>query len=73
MTARQSKRSAEQRIVLAIALLTRTHGCSPTLREIAAECGYATPSVVVHHLRRLRALGLVEWRDGKARTIRLVK
>lgn len=63
----------QKRVLTAIAVLTRQHGFCPTFREIADECGYATTSVVAAHLDRLRENGLVEWTEGKARTIRLVK
>lgn len=47
-------------------------GYAPTLREIAAGVGLATPSAALHHLYQLEEMGLIERRFHAARAIRLV-
>ena len=48
-----------------------TDGQMTTIREIVAKTGLSF-YVVTSRLRELRALGIVDYRDGKSRTIRLV-
>lgn len=47
-------------------------GYSPTVRELADGLG-VTPTDVYQKLVRLRRDGLVEWEDGKSRTLRVVE
>lgn len=49
-----------------------SHGFSPSVREIADQFNYASPSVAKHHLDRLVDLGYIT-RQTKARAIRIIK
>lgn len=51
--------------------LIDTSGHPPTTRELAAELGIRS-SAVHGYLTRLRALGMVDWAEGKARTLRVI-
>ena len=65
----EHSRDRQQQILTAIAVFQRRNG--PTLRELGALVGMRTPSAVRWQLDRLRAAGLVDWRDGASRTLRL--
>ena len=67
----EHSRDRQQQILTAIAVFQRRNGFSPTLRELGALVGMRTPSAVRWQLDRLRAAGLVDWRDGASRTLRL--
>lgn len=43
----------------------------PTVEELRDDLGYASKSTVHDTLTRLRDKGLVEWRNGSARTLRI--
>ncbi len=45
------------------------HGYPPTIREICAAFGIASPEGVMCHMRALRDKGYVTWSDGEARTV----
>jgi repressor LexA len=62
-----------QRVLEAVAAFWAANGYSPSLDEIADLAGLAHRSSVHHHLRRLRADGLVAYEEGKARTVRLTE
>lgn len=63
-TARQAE------VLAAIRDYWRTHAKSPSVRELMAAMGFASPNAVVIHLRPLAAKGLIEWdRDGTSRGI----
>lgn len=51
----------------------REHNYSPTYREMMAETGMPTLSMVVFHLRKLRERGCVEFSDSTSRTIQLTQ
>jgi repressor LexA len=63
----------EQALLLAIALYHRQHGYAPSIRDLQRDCGISTTSVVKYHLERLRERGLVDWKDGQARTVHIVQ
>lgn len=65
LTQRQSE------VLDAIVRLTNSAGHAPTTRELAAELGIRS-SAVHGYLTRLRALGMVDWAEGKARTLRVI-
>lgn len=46
-------------------------GYPPTVREIGAQVGISSPSVVHGHLHKLEELGLIEHEEGQRRAIRL--
>ncbi|MDH2424842.1 MarR family transcriptional regulator [Sphaerisporangium sp. TRM90804] len=61
-----------QHMVLdAIAEFHARHGYSPTLAEIAEAAHLGGPSSATHHVRRLKAMGLVRYERNCARSIRL--
>ena len=49
------------------------NGCSPTSREIAEAAGLKSASTVHHHLKQLRAAGLVTYQPGSPRTVRVLR
>jgi len=59
---------AQARIMVFISEFIEENGWSPTIREIQAALGYASPSTVYTHLERLRLLGYLE---GTGRRLRL--
>jgi DNA-binding transcriptional ArsR family regulator len=61
---REDLGSSTIRVLLAVASLPR-----PTIRGVA-ERASLSPSVVYHHLGRLRMHGLVTWERGKRGTLR---
>lgn len=63
----------QQRVLLAIEVFNREHPYPPSIRDIQAAADLSSTSVVLWHLRALRARGLVDWTPGVARSIRLVK
>lgn len=63
-----------QRVILAhITAFRGEHGYAPTTRELGELLGIASSHGVLDHLWALRRKGYVEWVDGKARTLRVVK
>lgn len=62
----------QRELVDAIKRLTAdADGLPPTVRELAIEIG-RNVSDVAQKLERLRRDGVVSWRPGKARTLRIV-
>jgi SOS-response transcriptional repressor LexA len=47
------------------------YGYSPSFREIAAGCGFASTSGVAHHMSVLRNMGRIVYQDHVARSVRL--
>jgi SOS-response transcriptional repressor LexA len=62
-----------ERVLQAVADLTAEHGHSPSYAEIGEAVGLVTRSAVLHHLRALRAEGLVTFSERRPRTVRLVE
>lgn len=48
-------------------------GYPPTVRELMEDAGLNSPASVQHHLKALREAGLVDWVDGKVRTLRIME
>ncbi len=63
----------QRAIIQAIEEYVQEHGCSPSNREIAGRAGLASASSVSHHLRKLRAAGLVSYDDGCPRTVTVLR
>lgn len=62
-----------QREVLAtITELTERRGYPPTIREIGAAVGMASPSSVHHHVRALEQAGLLSRSQGRPR-VRIIE
>lgn len=63
----------QQLILLAISQFHRQHGYAPTIRDLMELVDVSSTSVVTYHLDRLRDAGMIDWVDGSARTLHLVK
>lgn len=48
-------------------------GLNPTIREVAKAFGFSSPNGVMCHLHPLRDRGLVNWIDGRSRTLRVTE
>ena len=57
-------------VLIVISQFIRTHGYSPTVREICKEVG-RSPATVWNHLVNLKKEGLIDYEKGKSRTITL--
>ncbi len=66
-------RAADRRqaVYQAIRLHVEARGFAPTVRELA-DALHCSPSCIAQHLDVMRAHGMVDWEDGKGRTLRLV-
>ncbi len=58
-------------VLQAIKTLTERHGIPPTVREIQAEAGLSSTSVVQYHLKALKRDGRVSYLPNKSRTVRV--
>lgn len=56
-----------------LAQYIRTHQHSPSIRQMMQAMKLKSPAPVQSRLEHLRAKGYIEWSEGKARTIRIVK
>lgn len=56
-------------VLVAVQEFWDANGFPPSLRELQAVLGYASPSSVHAQLVRLQADGLVVWRQGRIRTL----
>jgi len=61
----------KQRVLRAAAVLTESNGYAPTSREIGDVLEMASTNAVAGHLVDLRGEGMVDWADGKSRTLHL--
>lgn len=64
---------AQRNVYDAICTISEREGIPPTLREIAVEAHLASTSTVATHLAALAKLGIVTWKQGKARSIRVIE
>lgn len=62
-----------RQIVKVIEEYLRDHDCSPSNREIADLAGLASTSSVNHHLRALKAAGIVSYDARCPRTVRVLR
>jgi len=62
----------QQKIVDFIVKRQRTHGITPTRREISDEFGFTSPNSVTQHLRLIRQKGHLQSDSGKARSLRII-
>jgi SOS-response transcriptional repressor LexA len=46
------------------------HGIAPAVRDFMREFGLSGPNAIRCHLNALKSRGLIEWSEGKMRTIR---
>lgn len=59
----------QQAVLAAIERLSGRDGFPPTIREIGDEVGLASPSSVLHHLRRLEDAGYLDRRANRPRAM----
>lgn len=59
-------------VLRAIQRLTKESDYPPTVREVQAEAGLASPSTVKYHLLHLKEKGLISYEPKKARTIKVL-
>lgn len=64
---------AQARVLEAVGRLTEARGFPPTVRELCADLGTASPSTVWAHLGNLRRSGHLTWEYGSRRTLRVVE
>jgi len=62
-----------EQILNAIDELTKEKGFPPSVREIGEWVGLKSSSTTKGHLDRLRKKGLVDWEEGKPRTLHLLR
>ncbi len=62
----------QSRMLNAITDYARANDYPPTFREIADIAGM-TVGGVLYHLQVLKRNGLLDWRNGQSRTIRILK
>jgi SOS-response transcriptional repressor LexA len=71
--ARSAGTTDQQRAVLdALSRLSAAKGYAPTVREIADDLA-VNVNDVMQKLWRLRRDGVVDWEDGRCRTLRIVE
>lgn len=58
-------------ICLLIDLYVQNHGCSPSVRDIAAGLSTRHTTPVHYHLKKLKEAGYVTWEPNKQRTLAL--
>jgi repressor LexA len=63
--------SRQKQILAYIGRCRRRHGFPPSLREMCAELGLASPGSLLKHLRALESKGLLETAPGKKRAWRV--
>lgn len=49
------------------------NGFSPTIREIGELNGNDSPATPLFHIRALKEKGYIDYKEGKGRTIRVIK
>jgi len=62
-----------RKVFLAIQEYVEANRCSPSNREIAQAVGLKSPSSVHHHLKQLKAAGLVTYDPRFPRTVRVLR
>ena len=62
-----------RKVFQAIQEYVEANGCSPSNREIAQAAGLKSPSSVHHHLKQLKAAGLVTYDRRSPRTVRVLR
>lgn len=62
-----------QAILQAIDDFHHVNGYAPSVREVMHITGYASTDPVHRHLTILRKHGLVDWQDGRNRTLKVLK
>lgn len=63
----------DQAIVEAITRFTILNGYPPTFDEIGKIVGFASKNTVSKRINRLRDAGILTYKDGKPRTVRVIR
>lgn len=63
----------QQQICDFIRAFSQENGYPPTFREIGESVGLKSPSTVDHHMKRLREAGVLQYEEGKPRSILLLE
>ncbi len=63
------RKVSDEAVLAAIDRLHAEFGFAPTVRELCAELGLASPAHVHRYLEKLREEGRVSWVPGKQRTL----
>lgn len=67
------RRSIDADVVISkITTLTEANGCVPSLRELAANCGFASARSLYRYLDELEAAGRITWDRGQHRSLRVL-
>lgn len=59
-------------VIVAICTFQAERGFPPTMRELAAACGFASTRNLYRYLEPLRDAGRVTWEPGSPRTLRVL-
>lgn len=59
----------QRKILTWISDTVSAKGYRPTIREMCTAFGWRSPNNAMEHMRRMRRDGLVDWREGLARTL----
>jgi len=68
---RKGKEGLRLGILAFVEAFVSRNGYSPTLDEVAGDVGLVAKSSARRHLNVLRGDGLVDWQEGRPRTLRL--
>lgn len=60
---------SEKKIYTIIKEFVIKNGYSPSIRELCSLYGCSSPASMHYHLKKLRQLGIIDYVDGKSRTI----
>ena len=63
---------AQARVLEAIREYIAQHGYSPSIRDLMVACDLYSPSTVYVHMNNLKAKGLISFKKGIARSIRVI-
>lgn len=62
-------KATDEQIAAAIAEYTREHGYSPSIRDLNGMLGYSSTGSTRTRLIAMRNKGMIDYEDGKPRTI----
>jgi repressor LexA len=69
----ESLTEAQEQLYNWLAEYIRQHQHSPSIRQMMRAMNLKSPAPVQSRLEHLRTKGYIEWTEGKARTIRIVR
>lgn len=65
--------TGQTRVYNTIKKYIEENGFSPTIREIGEIDGTTSPGTPLFHVKALKEKGYIDYKDGKGRTIRILK